>query len=87
MSHTFYPMQFEGTVTELLSMNLEGSGDRAVFIAGMNAVCSFVNPGLRTLHCSESGSLRCTTTLVQQLRDSGYSCPGLIGFHNFRASV
>jgi len=80
MSYTFHPFQFEGTIKELLSMELEGSSDRAVFIAGMNAVCSFANPSLRTLHCSDSGSLRCTKTLVEQLRDKGYSCPGLIGF-------
>jgi len=80
MSHTFHPFQFEGTVGELLAMDLEGSADRAVFVAGMNAVCSSVNPDLRTMHCSEDGSLRCTQTLVQQLRDNGYDCPGLIGF-------
>lgn len=80
MSYTFHPYAFEGSVEELLQIDLEGSSDRAVFIAGMNAICGSVIPGLRTVHCSEEGSLRCTAKLVEELRNSGYNCPGLIGF-------
>ncbi|HSQ42602.1 MAG TPA: DUF364 domain-containing protein [Fibrobacteraceae bacterium] len=80
ISYTFHPYQFEGTVEELLQMELEGSADRAVFIAGMNAVCGWANPQLRTVHCSDDGSLRCTQRLVKELKENGYDCPGLIGF-------
>lgn len=80
MSYTFHPYPFEGTVADLLKIDLEGSSDRAVFIAAMNAVCSAVIPGLRTVHCSDEGSLLCTKKLVTELRKNGYNCPGLIGF-------
>lgn len=80
MSYTFHPYQFEGSIDELLSIDLEGDSDRAVFIAAMNAVCGAVIPHLRTVHCSDEGSLRCTQRLVEELRQNGYNCPGLIGF-------
>lgn len=80
MSYSFNPFQFEGTVKELLSMDLEEAADRAVFVAALNAVCGYIHPDIRTVHCSEEGSFVCTEKLVQQLRDTGYGCPGLIGF-------
>jgi hypothetical protein len=80
ISHTFYPTPFSGTIREILDIPMDTAPNRALVVSALNAVAAWSDPELRTLHCTEKGSLRCTRLLVNTLKKEGYSCPGLIGF-------
>ncbi|MDD2510867.1 MAG: DUF364 domain-containing protein [Syntrophomonas sp.] len=72
---------FKGTLQQVLTMPLTSNFDRAVLIAGMNAVCRYLGLIDRTIHCHDEQPEQCAAELVEQIkRDFGTPRVALIGY-------
>jgi hypothetical protein len=74
------PQNFQGTVSDLLNLDLGNSGNRAVFTAAINAIAS--NLGLCTgmRHCHDEEPEKCAAMIAEQLlQEFGKVKIGLIG--------
>ncbi len=60
---------FEGELGDVLAMDLEGTdqaaiGNRAVFVAAVNALCSHLGICSQTVHCKGEAPVQCASDLV-----------------------
>ncbi len=77
---TDHPGDWEGTLGELLAMELEAIGQRAIFTAGLNAVLRRLERAEGTIHCRNDEPTRCGEELVHLLYERFSVCNyGLIG--------
>jgi len=76
------PKEFIGKLKDVISMPLENSGERAIFIATMNAVlkhCKFIET---TLHCKDEDPERCAVEISSYIHNTlGSKKVGLIGLN------
>ncbi len=78
---TDHPQRFDGTVNEVLCLNLDTSGDRAVFISTLNAVTSHLGIATAVRHCRDDEPDRCGSQIAHNLRERfGRIKVGLVGF-------
>jgi len=81
-SFTDTPREFLGKLEDVISMPLADSGERAIFIATMNAVLKYLNIIEKTLHCKDEEPERCAIDIVSYIRDRiGAKKVGLIGLN------
>jgi uncharacterized protein (DUF4213/DUF364 family) len=74
------PSIWSGNLAELLSLDLEDIPNRAVFVAGLNAVLSAVEELPGTLHCMDEDPSRCGPEVARILYDRfGPVRIGLVG--------
>lgn len=59
---------FEGTLEEVLEMDLENNYRRAIFVATLNAVLRHMNRIDRTVHCRDQGPAQCAEELGQYIK-------------------
>lgn len=77
---TDQPGNWQGTLGELLSLDLTDIGQRAIFTAGLNAVLRRIGHAQGTIHCLNEEPKRCGEELARQMRARFGSCRyGLIG--------
>jgi uncharacterized protein (DUF4213/DUF364 family) len=62
------PGNWEGTLGELLELDLTENGWRAVFTAGLNAVTSQIGLASGTIHCKDDEPTRCGAEMPELLR-------------------
>lgn len=60
---TDMPGNFEGTIKDLLSLSLRNNFERAVFIAGFNAVMRHFGRASNTIHCRDGEPKACAKEL------------------------
>lgn len=60
---TDMPGNFEGAINDLLRLNLRNNFERAVFIAGFNAVMRYFGRASNTVHCRDSEPRLCAEQL------------------------
>ncbi|BBO78223.1 membrane protein [Desulfosarcina widdelii] len=65
---TDMPGEFQGTVGEILEMDLENNLERAVFIASLNAVLRHLQCLECTIHCKDEEPEECAQCLVDYVR-------------------
>jgi uncharacterized protein (DUF4213/DUF364 family) len=74
------PSNFSGSLNDVLDLNLNASGNRAIFVATLNAVAAHLNMVTRTRHCHDEEPEECSSQIAQYiLADSGKVKVGLIG--------
>jgi len=74
------PTSWSGTLGDLLSLNLDEISDRAVFVAGLNAVLSALERLPGTVHCKDEDPSRCGPEMARILYERfGPVRVGLIG--------
>lgn len=77
---TDHPQQFEGTLSELLNLDFTASSNRAVFIASLNAVTSYLGMASGMRHCHDDEPEKCAEMIANQLvKEYGRKKIGLIG--------
>jgi len=74
------PGNWEGTLDELLSLDLETNGYRAVFTSGLNAVLRNLDLATGTVHCKDDEPTKCGQDMPENLHQRfGNRRYGIIG--------
>ena len=74
------PSRWTGTLHDVLSLELSTSRERAVFVAGMNAVLRSIGIAEGTVHCKDADPQRCGPEIARVLESRfGRARVGLIG--------
>jgi uncharacterized protein (DUF4213/DUF364 family) len=77
---TDHPRDWQGTLGELLDLNLADTGNRAVFTAGLNAVLRRLGKAEGTIHCRNEDPSRCGEEMTRLLYEKfGVRQYGLVG--------
>ncbi|MEW6444392.1 MAG: DUF364 domain-containing protein [bacterium] len=63
------PARWQGTLKDLLALDLEQVADRAVFVAGLNAVMRSWDQAGGTLHCRNEDPERCGPEIARIVRE------------------
>jgi hypothetical protein len=71
---------FDGTLAEVLEMNLKNNFRRAVFVATLNAVMNHLGLVSNTVHCKDEEPRRCAQELVRYLDKHSGRRIALVGF-------
>lgn len=73
---------FEGRLSDVLSLPLDGNGNRAVFIAVMNATLRLLGRLNDTVHCKDDDPEKCGVEIARMLRERfGTPHVGMIGLN------
>jgi hypothetical protein len=67
-AYTDSASEFEGTLSDILALNLATNANRAIFVAVMNAVLKQLEAVEETIHCRDDEPERCGEELVRHLR-------------------
>jgi uncharacterized protein (DUF4213/DUF364 family) len=74
------PQNFSGTISDLLNLDMDNSGNRAIFIAAANAITSHLGIAKGMRHCRNDEPERCAALIAEQLhKDFGNKKIALIG--------
>jgi len=77
---TDQPSDWQGTLGGLLGLDLSAIANRALFVAGMNAVLRAYGVAAGTIHCTDDAPERCGPAIAEQIeRERGSGRIGLIG--------
>lgn len=71
--------RYRGTLAGVLKMPLNGSFERAVLIATMNAALRSLGLIEKTVHCKDEGPRRCASCMSEWIKEQGCERVGLIG--------
>lgn len=79
---TDMPRNFNGKVRDILDLELTNNGDRALFIATLNAVLRYLGKADDTVHCKNEGPELCSKEIVETVigRHGKEIQVGIIGF-------
>jgi len=61
------PRQWDGTLEEILSLDLSDVGNRGIFVAAMNAVLRFLGQATGTIHCRDEDPTNCGPEIARQI--------------------
>ncbi|WP_029914019.1 Rossmann-like domain-containing protein [Pelobacter seleniigenes] len=81
-SFTDMPMNFTGKISAILNLELRHNGERALFIATLNAVMRYLGKADRTVHCKNQEPELCAREIAAKVLEqhgSGVRV-GIIGF-------
>ncbi len=79
---TDMPDDFEGPLSEVLSLPMETNAQRAIYLATLNAVLRFLNLAEGTVHCKDEDPERCAVIIADHIRDRwGDIHLGLLGLN------
>ena len=77
---TDHPAEWSGSLEEMLSLGLSDVRNRAIFVAGMNAVLRSLGVAAGTVHCRNEDPVRCGPVLAERVEQKyGIVRVGLIG--------
>lgn len=77
---TDQPANWQGSIAQLLDLDLTATGQRAIFTAGLNAVLRGLEQAEGTIHCKDEEPTECGEKLTLELNDRfGVRRYGLIG--------
>ncbi|QTA79591.1 Putative heavy-metal chelation domain-containing protein [Desulfonema limicola] len=79
---TDMPGNFNGKIKEILDLELSNNGERALFIATLNAVMRYMNRVDKTIHCKNEAPELCANEIVKNIINKYGSdiTLGIIGF-------
>lgn len=74
------PVEFRGTVREILERPLKSNADRALFVATLNAVLRHLGKITGAMHCRDDDPEKCGAEIARLVREKkGDATVGLIG--------
>ncbi|MBA7469798.1 MAG: hypothetical protein GH155_07020 [Spirochaeta sp.] len=65
---TSFPMRWQGSLGEVLGLDLESDRNRALLVATMNAVGRYLNLIDGTIHCKNDGPKKCGRVMALELQ-------------------
>ena len=78
---TDQPQEFEGSLKEILQLDLEDTGNRAILLATINAITSYLNIADRVRHCKDEEPESCAAEMTKHLLDRfGRIKIGMVGY-------
>ncbi len=76
------PREFEGTLEQVLALELSTNAERAIYVATLNAVLSKLDMARGTVHCRDDDPERCGREIAARLqREHGPVRVGLVGLN------
>ncbi len=76
------PREFNGTLEEVLNLELDSSQNRAIYMATLNAALNHLNMAEATVHCRDDEPDECALTIADFIREEyGRVRVGLIGLN------
>lgn len=73
------PLEFSGSLREILERPLETNRDRCLFIAALNAVLRFLKLIDSTVHCRDKGLEECSGKIAEFVSNKAWKAVGLVG--------
>jgi uncharacterized protein (DUF4213/DUF364 family) len=73
------PTEQTSTLAEVLALPLDNTANRALFIAGLNAVMRYLKPDLSTVHCHDDEPEECAGEIICRLQQQEIAKVGLVG--------
>ncbi|MDD1750632.1 MAG: hypothetical protein LUO89_12255 [Methanothrix sp.] len=70
---------FRGSLGDVLDLPLNGSFERAVLIAAINAVLKYMGKIEKTVHCKNDGPSRCAASMSEWIKEQDMKKVGLVG--------
>lgn len=61
---------FEGTLEDVLAMQLDNDFQRAVYVASINAVACYAGKAVNTIHCRDKGPELCARQVVAYFKEN-----------------
>lgn len=78
-AYTDDPAEYAGPLREIAELPLQKTGERALFIACLNAVTRFLEPQLGTVHCRDNEPEECAREIAAFLQTVNPRFTGLVG--------
>ncbi len=78
-AYTDAPSRFRGPLGKVVSLPLDSTRNRALFIAALNAVVRHLRPRVTTVHCRDNEPEECAREMAEFVRELAPSRVGLIG--------
>ncbi|MDY6821049.1 MAG: DUF364 domain-containing protein [Deferribacterota bacterium] len=79
-AYTDSPAIFNGTISEVLNLDLEKNSSKAILVATINAVVRFLEQSIKTVHCKDEEPTECAKKISEFLRGKDYKKILLIGY-------
>jgi len=74
------PKEFEGTIEDILSFNLDTNSNRAIMVATLNAIASHLGIAWGVKHCRDEEPAKCGSIIADEIREKyGDVKIGMIG--------
>jgi len=83
---TDMPVQFTGTLGDILRLKLEDNGERALFIAALNAVMRFLGKTKNTIHCKNAEPEKCAVEMVRNVLET-YGTDIYVGIVGYQPAI
>ncbi|MEZ4485415.1 MAG: DUF364 domain-containing protein [Syntrophotaleaceae bacterium] len=83
-AYTDDPAEFVGPLRDIAALALQGTGERALFIACLNAVVRYLEPELGTVHCKDNQPEECAREMVAFVKTFK---PGFIGMIGLQPAI
>jgi len=83
---TDVPKTFRGKLKEILKLRLMDNGERALFVATLNALMRYVDIASGTIHCKDKEPELCAKEMVRTVIDK-YSSDVRIGIVGFQPAI
>lgn len=80
------PKNFKGRVKEILELELTDNGERALFIATLNAVMRYLGIADKTIHCKNESPELCAGEIVKTIIDE-YGANVNVGIIGFQPAI
>jgi len=79
-AYTDKPSNFNGSIKEILNLDINKETSRAILIATINAVLRSLNNEIKTKHCKDEEPTECAHNICNFLLNKGYKKILMIGF-------
>lgn len=73
------PCEKTSPLTEIIDLSLDSVGNRALFIATLNAVMRYLKPEVATIHCHDDEPEECAAEIIKRLQPQNPKNIGLVG--------
>ncbi len=83
---TDVPRSYKGKLLKIFELELTDSGDRALFIAALNALTRYVGMVNDTIHCKDKGPELCAKEIVRTIIDR-YGTDVSVGIVGFQPAI
>lgn len=80
------PGNFKGRIKEILGLELTDNGERALFIATLNAVMRYLGTADKTIHCKNESPELCAKEIVRSIIDK-YGANANVGIIGFQPAI
>jgi uncharacterized protein (DUF4213/DUF364 family) len=66
---TDHPVDFNGSLNEVLKLDLENTANRALNVAALNAVLKYLNIAEKTVHCRDEKPESCADEIAEYIKE------------------